>query len=310
MKFQTETLPNLASLTTDAATALRLSDALSDAFAGDAAVAAFEATDGSWTVAIHFDDTLDRDAVGATVRGITPLALRFEHVSARDWVKASLAGLRPVAAGRFVIHGSHDRASIAPNALAIEIEAALAFGTGHHGTTRGCLLAIDALIKSRPRKPLRILDVGTGSGVLAFAAAKALRGALQGRVVASDIDPVAVRSARANAALNHVGGWIETVHAANLAGDVFRRHAPFDLVLANILLPPLVRLATPMRRLLAPGARVILSGLLPDQATAALAAYRARGLVLERRRIVDGWATLTLRRPQTAMRGRPKPCAP
>src|SRR5581483_5073211 len=182
------------------------------------------------------------------------------------------------AAGRFLVHGAHDRSRVPANRIGIEIEAALAFGTGHHGTTRACLLALDDLAKraNGGRRRLRALDIGTGSGVLAIAAAKALRGP----VLASDIDIGALRVARANARLNRVAPRLQFGHAAGIGARAFRGRAPFDLVLANILLPPLRRLAAPLRPLLAPGAQVVLSGLLPAQANAALAAYRAHGLVL------------------------------
>ena len=217
-------------------------------------------------------------------------ALRFERVAAKDWVRESLAGLAPVTAGRFVVHGAHDRARIPHNRIGIEIEAALAFGTGHHGTTRGCLLALDWLCKSLP--PRRILDLGTGSGVLAIAAARALRRP----VLATDIDGSAVRAARANAALNRAGGFVEVIRADGVTGAKLRERGPYDLVLANILLRPLQRLAAPLTRLTAPGTRVVLSGLLASQANAAIAAYR--GLALERRIDLDGWTTLVLVRRQ------------
>ena len=197
--------------------------------------------------------------------------------------------------GRFIVHGAHSRAAIPPNRIGVEIEAALAFGTGHHGTTRGCLMALDRIIKRAKRRP-RILDLGTGSGVLAIAAAKAFRYP----VLASDIDRHAAHLARANARLNRMPGLIEVVHAEGLTARRFRTRAPFDLVFANILLGPLQRLAAPMAQLIAPNARIVLSGLLAAQANAALAVYRARGLRLERRILLDGWATLVLvrrRRP-------------
>ena len=134
----------------------------------------------------------------------------FEQIAARDWVAASLADLKPVTAGRFTVHGTHDRANVTANRIGIEIEAALAFGTGHHGTTRGCLLALDGIVKRA--SPGRILDIGTGTGVLAIAAAKALRVP----VLASDIDPEAVRIARENARLNGVAPLVECLHAAGL----------------------------------------------------------------------------------------------
>ena len=214
--------------------------------------------------------------------------LIVEKLPARDWVKDSLAGLAPVSAGRFLVHGAHDRARVPPNRIGIEIEAATAFGTGHHGTTQGCLLALDML--ARHRRPRCILDLGTGSGVLAIAAAKLLRTP----VLATDIDIRAVRAARDNATKNGVGGLIDAVQAAGLTAPRVVARAPFDLVLANILLNPLQRLATPIARSLWPHARVVLSGVLAVQAEAAISAYRSQGLMLERRIPLDEWVTLVM----------------
>ena len=216
-------------------------------------------------------------------------ALTIEPVAPADWVKQSLAGLQPVRAGRFIVHGAHDRARVKPNDIGIEIEAALAFGTGHHGTTRGCLLALDDLAKRR-RAP-RVLDLGTGSGVLAIAAAKMLRA----RVIASDIDRVAVEAARANARLNRAAPAITFVRAAGANARAIARGAPYDLIFANILLGPLLRLAVPLRRLAAPGAHIVLSGLLPGHANAVLAIYRAQGLRARTPHPARGWVTLVLK---------------
>src|SRR5487761_2424113 len=180
------------------------------------------------------------------------------------------------------------RERVPPNKLGIEIEAALAFGTGHHGTTRGCLLLLDEVLKAY--RPRRVLDLGTGTGVLAIAAAKALHG----RVLASDIDPLSVRVAAENARLNGTGDLVETIEASGFSAPQFKRRGPFDLVLANILANPLRQMATPMSRHLAPGALVILSGLLPHQAGAVIAAYRARGLVLKRHIRIEGWSSLLM----------------
>jgi ribosomal protein L11 methyltransferase len=245
-------------------------------------------------VAIYFRDPPNETAVRALVAlaagAEAANELVFETIAQRDWVQASLAGLAPVEAGRFVVHGGHDRARVPPNRIGIEIEAALAFGTGHHGTTRGCLLALDRIAKaSRPRK---ILDVGTGSGVLAIAAAKTLRRP----VLASDIDKTAVRAARDNARINRARA-VTIIHAAGLGARLFREHGRYDLIFANILLAPLQRLATAIGKLTAANAHVVLSGLLPAHANAALAAYRMQGLVLERRIDQEGWTTLVLRRP-------------
>jgi ribosomal protein L11 methyltransferase len=323
----------VAKLDTDLPTAHAVADHIAERFAlGDIAVSLAEAGGGRWQVAIHFADAAEReavrDAVAAAAGAEAAATLQFGSIEAADWVRESLAGLAPVEAGRFIVHGAHDRARVAQNRIGIEIEAALAFGTGHHGTTRGCLLALDAICKmvrprrivsrhpearvkraskdARPRpspfegraergrlrvtENMRILDVGTGSGVLAIAAARGLHT----RVLATDIDPFAVKTARDNARLNLAGPLVSVVQADGVGTRTIRIHAPYDLIFANILLAPLKRIATPLRRLAAPGARVVLSGILPSQANAVIDAYRP--LTLERRLDIDGWTTLVLMR--------------
>jgi ribosomal protein L11 methyltransferase len=284
----------LARLVTDSSTTHRLFNTLVEAFeAGGTAVAISEQPTGAWTVEIYFERAPDQDAVRTLVGDLAGNAVGdrvvFSTVAARDWVAQSLEGLAPVAAGRFVVHGAHDRHRIAPNRIGVEIEAGLAFGTGHHGTTLGCLMALDRMLNRR--RPRRILDIGCGTGVLAIAAARATRR----QVAAGDSDPVSVRVARDNARLNRAGALVGIVRANGLSDR--RMQAPFDLVFANILLGPLKQLAHPIRRVAAPDARVVISGLLSSQANAALAAYRGSGLVLERRICLDGWVTLVLVRP-------------
>jgi ribosomal protein L11 methyltransferase len=278
----------------DEQTARRLVDVLTEVlFEAEAAVAAFERPDRGWDVTVHFaeapDQTLLRDLVGNAAGEAIAASLVFDTIAAKDWVKASLEDLVPVPAGRFVVHGQHDRAHVPPNKLGIEIEAALAFGTGHHGTTRGCLLLLDHVLKAR-RRPTKVLDLGTGTGVLAIAAAKAL----QVPVLASDIDPPSVRVARENADLNKVAHLVQVIRATGFAAPDFARHGPFDLVLANILANPLRQLAGPMAAHLAPSALVILSGLLTPQARSVIAAYRARGLVPLVHLKIEGWSSLLL----------------
>jgi ribosomal protein L11 methyltransferase len=279
----------------DERTARRVVDLLNESLdEGQAAVAAFEQPDGRWSISAHFAEAPNQ----ASIRELVALAagddiaqhITFYTVEAKDWVAASLEGLVPVPAGRFIVHGRHDRARIPTNKLGIEIEAALAFGTGHHGTTRGCLLLLDQVLRSR--QPKRVLDLGTGTGVLAIAAAKAMRR----RVLASDIDPVSVRVARDNARLNGVGNLVEAICASGFSAPQFSIRGPFDLVLANILANPLRQMATPMAAHLAPSASVILSGLLPHQAQGVIASYRARGVILRRHLKIDGWSSLLMQR--------------
>jgi ribosomal protein L11 methyltransferase len=309
-------------LTTDEQAARRIGDIIAERFAAEnVAISLADAGGERWEVAIHFRAAPDaktvRAAIAAAAGDATAAALRFGRIEAADWVRESLAGLAPVAAGRFIVHGAHDRARIPRNRIGIEIEAALAFGTGHHGTTSGCLLALDRIGKSlrkprrasspsgrdgrgrdhRARRQWRILDLGTGSGVLAIAAARALRM----RVLATDIDANAVRVACANAALNRARSLVEVAKADGVAARIVRARAPFDLVFANILLAPLVRMAAPLRQLTARDGRVVLSGILASQAGAVIAAYRP--LQLERRLDIGGWTTLVfVRRAGVARR--------
>jgi ribosomal protein L11 methyltransferase len=292
----------VARLACDQPTARRLAAFLGESLnADDIVCAAFEGGDGQWQVAVHFREKPNeaglRALVAIAVNDAAAAALTVEPVAAADWVAESLAGLKPVRAGRFIVHGAHDRACVPANAIGIEIEAALAFGTGHHGTTRGCLLALDMLAKQARARC--VLDLGTGSGVLAIAAAKILRT----RVIAGDIDPAAVTSAKINARRNRVGPTITLARAVGVNARAIAAHAPYDLIFANILLGPLLRLAVPLSRLASPRARVVLSGLLPGHVNAVLALYRAQGLALERCIALDGWVTLVLRKENRPGRG-------
>jgi ribosomal protein L11 methyltransferase len=279
----------------DERTASRIVDVLTENFDdSDVAIAAFEQPDGRWDVTMYFatppdEGTIREMIVLAAGKSVADTAT-FGTVEAKDWVRSSLEGLAPVSAGRFVVHGHHDRARVPPNKLGIEIEAALAFGTGHHGTTRGCLVLLDEVL--RRRTPKRVLDLGSGTGVLAIAAAKALHR----HILASDIDPRSVEIARENARLNGVGHLVETICATGFNAPRFAGEGPFGLVLANILAGPLRKLAPAMAAHLAPSAYVILSGLLPHQAGSVVAAYRFNGVKLIRRLQLDGWTSLLMQR--------------
>jgi ribosomal protein L11 methyltransferase len=207
-----------------------------------------------------------------------------------DWVRRSLEGLAPVATGRFYLYGSHDSARRRAGGISLEIDAGTAFGTGHHGTTAGCLVAFDALLKRA--SPRRILDLGCGSGVLGLAAASALRRP----VLASDIDAVAVAVARDNARNNRIGPWLAAVSAPGLKHRRIAADAPYDLIFANILARPLIALAGDLAHRLAPRGSVILSGLTRDQEQAVRAAYRNRGLVPESPLRMGNWSTLVFRK--------------
>lgn len=291
----------VARLACDEATARRVAAFLGESLDAEAAAcAAFEDRGGRWHVAVYFRQPPDEANLRSLVEIVAgPAAagsLTVETVPAADWVAQSLAGLKPVRVGRFLVHGAHDRARLRGNDIGIEIEAALAFGTGHHGTTRGCLHALADLAKraelAKRRRARRVLDVGTGTGILAIAAAKILRA----RVTASDIDARAIEAARGNARINRTAPLPVFVCAAGTAARLIAAASPFDLIFANILLGALTRLAVPLRKIAAPGARVVLSGLVPGHANAALAIYRAQGFVLEKRVTLDGWITLAMHR--------------
>ena len=253
-----------------------------------------EQPDGSWVVDIYFESEPDEALLGALIRGVlgdSVPAYAVTPLAAEDWVAKSLEGLKPVRAGRFLVHGSHDRDKVGPDDIAIEIEAGEAFGTGHHGTTAGCLAEIDRLCGASDIRS--ILDLGTGSGVLAIAIAKGFGKA----VLATDIDAVATRVTRENAALNGVEPLIEAATAEGFDDPVFAAHAPFDLIIANILAGPLVALAPEIaRHLNAERGIVMLSGLLTAQGPTVIAAYEAQGLRLVRSGESEGWLTLTLSR--------------
>jgi ribosomal protein L11 methyltransferase len=231
------------------------------------------------------DVALDlRLTLAATARGGKVLDLIETPVAERDWLAENRRAFPPQRIGRFFIHGSHWRDKPPPGAVAVEIDAASAFGTGEHPSTCGCLIAFDRL--DRRHRFRRVRDIGTGSGILAIAAAKTLRRAVQ----ASDIDPVSVRVARHHARRN---GLAHRVRVECKAGASGRGH---DLVFANILARPLMLMARDLSRSLAPGGRAILSGLLRRQETAVLTAYRAQGLALDFRILIDGWSILVLRK--------------
>jgi len=217
------------------------------------------------------------------------LKVAREVLADADWLAMALSGLPPVRAGRFFIYGLHDRGKTPASTVNLRIEAGAAFGTGHHGTTVGCLLAYDRLIKAR-RFP-KVLDVGAGTGVLAIAAARTG----SDLAVGTDIDRVSVRISRENATVNQAQARF--VHASGLKHQLVARHAPYDLVFANILARPLISLAQDIRGALKPGGVAILSGLLRAQERAVKAAYLSRGFRVKFAIRRDAWVALVLERP-------------
>jgi len=269
-----------------------LATALEENFRIDPLAITINETDeakGLWELVLYFGSEAEAEEARALE------ALHHGAVAPmpeQDWVRQSLLGLAPVTAGRFFLHGSHDRHRRRPGGVSIEIDAGTAFGTGHHGTTEGCLLALDRILKQR--RPNKIRDVGCGTGVLAIAAAKAT-----GRpALASDIDPEAVRVTVANAALNGVKPLIGSFVAAGLSHPRIAKEGPYDLIFANILARPLVALSTGLARTLAPGGDLILSGLTVEQMRWIEATYESRGLVLAARIRRGNWASLVFTRPQ------------
>ena len=243
---------------------------------------------GIWRIDAYPTSDAEAEALVGLLGAHPALQVASHTLADADWLAMALSGLPPVRAGRFFVFGAHDRGRIPANAVGLRIEAGAAFGTGHHGTTLGCLVAFDALLKAE--RFGRVLDVGTGTGVLAIAAARTGSPC----VVGTDIDAVSVRIARENAVLNRARAVF--VRTDGLKHRAVASASPYDLVFANILARPLVRLAPAIRGALRPGGVAILSGLLRGQQRFVAAAYLARGFRLRRRILRDAWATLVLER--------------
>jgi len=273
----------------DAATAVL---ALLDDLAG--ALSAFEIVEQEWRVEAYPPSSVLSPALAAELAlaaaaaGGTLVEIGEGQLPDRDWLAENQLAFPPLRVGRFFIYGSHHRGRVPAGAIGIMLDAATAFGTGEHPSTRGCLMALDRLARRhRFRRPL---DVGTGTGILAVAAAKLLHR----RVLASDIDRGAVRVARHNVARNGVAGLVRVSGADGYRHRAIRK-LPYDLILSNILARPLALLARDLARTLMPGGRAVLSGLLRRQEPIVLAPHRGCGIVLERRLVIDGWSTLVLR---------------
>jgi ribosomal protein L11 methyltransferase len=252
---------------------------------------------GRWDAGGLFDGPPDAAGLAllARLHGAPDFALM--RVEDRDWVAQVRAELTPVEAGRFVVFGGHDRARVPVNRIGLEIEAAQAFGTGHHATTQGCLLALDRLAREG-FVPRRVADVGGGTGVLAMAAAAVW----PARVLAGDIDTLATATARDNVAANGFGTRVGCVTAAGLHHPRLRASAPYDLIFANILAGPLRRLAPDFAARQTSGGVAILSGILERQAAGVAAVFRGWGYRRRASFAIAGWTTLVLQRRQPRAR--------
>ncbi|KQO80291.1 50S ribosomal protein L11 methyltransferase [Rhizobium sp. Leaf262] len=272
-------------------------DLLSEVFGEeDVAIATTEVDEKRdiWEASVYLLESEEDDARSriedALKIAYPQLVLEREVIPDEDWIAKSLEGLKPVRAGRFIVHGSHDRDKVRVNDIAIEIEAGQAFGTGHHGTTAGCLEMIEQVLRARTIR--NALDLGTGSGVLAIAVAK-MRPV---PVLATDIDPIAIKVAKENARLNGIVSGMALETAPGFHSDAFRKHGPFDLIIANILARPLIKMAPQLVTHLAPGGTVILSGILASQRWKVLSAYNGMHLSHVRTIWRNGWVTIHLRK--------------
>lgn len=245
-----------------------------------------------WEASIYMmaadEESVNERLTEALADDFSSLAIEREVLPDIDWIAKSLEGLAPVRAGRFVVHGSHDRDKVRTGEIAIEIEAGQAFGTGHHGTTAGCLEVLATVARTRTVR--NVLDLGTGSGVLAIAAWKLLHVP----VLATDIDPIATRVAEENARRNGVVTGMSFATAAGFHSTAFSGNGPFDLIIANILARPLMKMAPQLTANLAPGGSVILSGILAEQRWKVLAHYNGQHLRHVRTIWRNGWVTIHL----------------
>lgn len=256
------------------------------------AVDAKEENRTTWRLDAYAETEQAAAACVTMIEATSPgLSARYEKLEDRDWVTMSLEGLPPVEAGPFIVAGSHALTEDKPGKIGILIEAGPAFGTGHHGTTIGCLLALNTLRMSRPIG--KVLDLGTGSGVLSIAALKA--GAT--RAIGTDLDGDSIRVARENGQKNHVGRHFKALHVTGARAQLVRAQAPYQTVFANILARPLVGLAPDISGLTAQGGAIILSGLLHHQEPQVRAAFSGRRMSLVQRIHRDGWSTLVFRKP-------------
>ena len=257
----------------------------------------FEDENGAWLTTAHYTNQPDTKQLSSLIQDSLSLntsdfTLSISNVEDIDWVSHVQKNLSPVTAGRFFIHGTHDRHQAINKSNTIEIDAAQAFGTAHHGTTRGCLETISALADTL--NPAAILDLGTGTGILAIAAKMCWP---EAKIIASDIDPIAVEIAAANISHNIPDAGVETCHADGLGDNNIAAHAPFALIIANILAKPLISLAPSIAIALNEGGLLILSGLLSEQHPKIEAAYQEASLISTNQTEIDNWLTCSFIKP-------------
>ena len=267
---------------------------LDHAFEDDAfplAITEIDEAKAIYEVSLYVDETQKNSILPrfAQVLGVDENKIEMEILPDIDWVSHSLEGLGPVRAGRFFVHGSHDRDKVKPGDLAIEIDAGQAFGTGHHGTTVGCLELIADVMEHE--KPQNALDLGTGSGILAIGIAliKPIR------ILATDIDPIAIKVAKENFALNGVAKTITAITATGLDDEEIKKRVPFDLIVANILANPLIELAPQMVPALKKGGSIVLSGILEEQHDRVVKAFEAAGAKYIKTLHHEGWVAIHLK---------------
>jgi len=288
-------MPSFSALTTlpGEAPGQALADAMEGMTPAPTGVGVFEIEDGSglWEVGAYYLERPDDIALALLAAAHDTQPFAVSEIPDKDWVAEVRRELKPVFAGRFVVYGGHDAAHVPAEKIGLHIEAAMAFGTGHHGTTQGCLMSFDALLQ-KGLVARNVADIGAGTAVLAMAAAKVLNG----RFIASDIDPIATETARANVAANGLRGRVQCLTSVGFRHQALHNLAPFDLVFANILAGPLKKLASEMAVHTARGSVLILSGILNRQAKSVENTYEGFGFGIIERRVIGEWTTLTLRK--------------
>ncbi len=274
-------------------TAFDLADTLGmDGHMSALSVAIFDAPNGFMLVQGLYESQAEAAAAHQALKLSDGTPSGITQLPAKDWVSETQAGLAPVKAGRFYVHGSHDADTVPNDVIAIHVDAGLAFGTGHHGTTAGCLQIFSTLL-DQGVVPVKVLDLGCGAGVLAIAAAKTLNGS---DIVATDIDPDAIMVTDQNIGLNNVEGEISAYVADGFESSALAGRQ-FDLIFANILAGPLMSLADDIVGATAPDGRVILSGILDEKAAAVTACFEAAGLKVQPQPSLEGWTSLLAQKP-------------